>query len=635
MPHTIRISNHYFWCGLLPLTAQICFTQGLLLPPGEVWVSKFEPPYDNRTLLIELAVYDWWTNAQNNAIMNAGTEFAVLDGNPWRLPSNVTLSFGPASPQQEHHLAIFLTDTGTRLSIPLAPTESATSGCTAAPSNASSTSTACCPVTNEEWTLDDGVEEFAAYVMWTARPNGTLSHNGTQPPNFFFGGAELNVTAGFYSAKVSWPNMFFESTGVSSDPKHLTASINFAVDTYQSSYLDVISTLTSQYLLLLPACDPTASGFVAPKSLISSMLLQQNSSAQLVQQWNACRSSSTNCSEPTGDCIQGLETRWLPLTPWLGTTAADVVANSWNALGRGINKTCYVVGNGEQPYIHSNFTVGASHLAQYINCDYVGTYLVPTISLSTNVVMQGAPPAPNQHLHTPPVFLPPSRQGQITSPQATPPTSSPFAGQGVPVSIVIMFPDYTEASFNKSGPSDIIAAIQASVIGLTSTPWIRIRSVNGESSTAAGGRRLTRSLLAAGGTSGVVVDAVITFAPADATPASAFVSLLQSSPSTVFPPDTFGNVVVQRAVVLNCIIPCGPHGNPAPSVVGQAVTCTCDCNMGWVTLRNQPFDSFAYCSSPSMNSTRQSNGSSAVVPSGGECSLGGEAKHDLLLRLLL
>lgn len=630
VPYCIII---YFVSTILTLTAHIPAVEALLSPPGKVWVAKFEPPYDNRTLSIELAVHDWWTSDQNNAVMNAGTELTVLDGAPWKLPNNVNLTFGPASPQEQHHLVIFLTDTGTRLPVPLGLTETATSGCTAA-SNAANMSAAHCPATNQDWTLSDPGEDYAVYVMWTARPNGTLAHNGTQPPNFFFGGAELTVTTGSYSAKVSWPNMFFQSSGASDDPRNLNANINFAVETFQSSYLDVISTLTTQYFLLLPLSNPMASGFVVPKSIISSVP-QQGLPTELVKQWNACRSSNTNCSAPSGFCTQGLK-GILPLTSWLGTTAADVVANSWNALNRGVNKTCYVVGNGEQPYIHADFTVGASHQAQFINCDYLGTYLVPTISLSTNAILQGAispppqSPSPSPSITSenppipisppPPVHLPPSGQGQITSPQSTSPTSKPFAGHGIPVSVIITFPDYTETRFNSSGPSDIIAAIQASVIGLTSTPSLRILSITSQPSTVAGGRGLKRSLLSQGA-SGIVVDAVITFAPADATPASAFVSLLQSSPSTVFPPNTFGNIIVQRAIVLNCIIPCGPHGNPAPSVVGKAVTCTCDCDAGWKTLVNQPFDSFVYCSSPSsaVNGTEQNNGSSSTLaPSEGE-----------------
>lgn len=86
----------------------------LLSPPNQVWVSKFDPPYDNRTLLVELAVYDWWGNYHDSATIPEGTAFPVLDSycnyDPnkcpsWTTPGDVKFQFGPSTLQDVHHLS--------------------------------------------------------------------------------------------------------------------------------------------------------------------------------------------------------------------------------------------------------------------------------------------------------------------------------------------------------------------------------------------------------------------------------------------------------------------------------------------------------------------------------------------------
>jgi len=58
----------------------------------------------------------------------------------------------------------------------------------------------------------------------------------------------------------------------------------------------------------------------------------------------------------------------------------------------------------------------------------------------------------------------------------------------------------------------------------------------------------------------------------------------------------YGTVTVPTASELNCVTPCGDHGNPAPRVSSSgSVGCTCECDPGWLTAPNQPFESYKYC----------------------------------------
>jgi hypothetical protein len=58
----------------------------------------------------------------------------------------------------------------------------------------------------------------------------------------------------------------------------------------------------------------------------------------------------------------------------------------------------------------------------------------------------------------------------------------------------------------------------------------------------------------------------------------------------------YGAVTVADAAELNCVTPCGAHGSPAPRATGSGtIGCTCECEDGWATAPNQPFDSFKYC----------------------------------------
>lgn len=88
------------------------------------------------------------------------------------------------------------------------------------------------------------------------------------------------------------------------------------------------------------------------------------------------------------------------------------------------------------------------------------------------------------------------------------------------------------------------------------------------------------------------------FTPADATPASLLASILSQNPESVLPTSVFGQYSVAHAMVLQCPTPCGAHGLRAPEVAAGSgsVSCTCQCDPGWMTDVNQPFESFEYCS---------------------------------------
>lgn len=95
------------------------------------------------------------------------------------------------------------------------------------------------------------------------------------------------------------------------------------------------------------------------------------------------------------------------------------------------------------------------------------------------------------------------------------------------------------------------------------------------------------------------------FAPADATPASLVASVLANNPETVISPDIFGQFSVSHATILQCPEPCGDHGLRAPEFAtgSGTVSCTCQCDPGWQTDMNQPFETFLYCSVPASTAT--------------------------------
>ena len=88
-----------------------------LSPPKELWTMRFDPPYDNRTLKLQMRVYDWWLGSQDTAVLPKGTPFPVLDEycnwDPnvcpsWKLPADVTFQFGSPTVQDAHRLSTLL-----------------------------------------------------------------------------------------------------------------------------------------------------------------------------------------------------------------------------------------------------------------------------------------------------------------------------------------------------------------------------------------------------------------------------------------------------------------------------------------------------------------------------------------------
>lgn len=107
------------------------------------------------------------------------------------------------------------------------------------------------------------------------------------------------------------------------------------------------------------------------------------------------------------------------------------------------------------------------------------------------------------------------------------------------------------------------------------------------------------------------------FSPADATPASLVASILSKNPESVIPTDVFGHFSVSYATVLQCSSPCGNHGLRTPEFAAGsgAVSCTCQCDPGWETDINQPFETFVYCSIPASTDSPLTTPTTSTTPS--------------------
>lgn len=58
----------------------------------------------------------------------------------------------------------------------------------------------------------------------------------------------------------------------------------------------------------------------------------------------------------------------------------------------------------------------------------------------------------------------------------------------------------------------------------------------------------------------------------------------------------FGAYTVYYAKMLSCAYSCGMHGMKSPKIDPEGdVSCTCQCDAGWMTDLEQPFESFEYC----------------------------------------
>lgn len=88
------------------------------------------------------------------------------------------------------------------------------------------------------------------------------------------------------------------------------------------------------------------------------------------------------------------------------------------------------------------------------------------------------------------------------------------------------------------------------------------------------------------------------FSPRDSTPASLLDTVISNDPQSVFSSDTFGACNMIFVGMLECTYPCGNHGLRVPKYIesSNSISCTCNCDLGWDTDVNQPFESFKYCS---------------------------------------
>jgi len=484
-----------------------------------------------------------------------------------------------------------------------APYEASSPGC----KTPGSGGTVCCG--DSEYSLRrDGVQH-AAFKIWASRTNGTALRDGSTPNNFRSGAAKLTVSSGHYTSSVVWPNYFEQKAGIPSDSS-ISGWIDLQMDSQASSFNDLIVDLLNNYVLLLPVGDPVAAGFVVPASTFP----QAPEPLDAVS-WAQCRTS--NCGAPLGSCDpkQGPS----PYPSYRNITAASILEQNWTNLGRGVPKTCQVLATGQQAFIKEDFSLGSVHAVQYVSCDYQGTALVSSVVLSRESIDAGNtsppprpppspfPPSPKPTISpagtatsiSPPpssstvVFKPPTQNAALgSSPPEAMPTS---ARQGPAVAFVASIPAYSPTTFDATAQGEYVKSIQKSIIGVTSTPQVRIRSLSPLETTMNSGT-VARRMLRSQSPGGVDVDTVVEFDPTDTTAASSFLTTLRTEPSRVFPPAKYGSVSIPRAAELNCITSCGPNGDPAPRVSQTGSTsCTCECQAGWITALNQPFDTFEYC----------------------------------------
>ena len=220
--------------------------------------------------------------------------------------------------------------------------------------------------------------------MWFSRFNGTLLSDGTQAMNIRSSPAKLTIRTGFYTGSISWPNIFQNTTGVSSDGQ-IQATISFSGDGTSGSYLDVLSPLANNYTLFIPITDPGSPGFIVPNYKLSEAPKPLDYSS-----WSACRSAQ--CGAPLGSCTSGQKAT--PYSDWQSVTSGKIVADSWNALKRNTTKQCTTIGNGRVRFQEADLSYGNTHFTQYISCDYQLTHLVPVIRLPRSIIEAGntAPP---------------------------------------------------------------------------------------------------------------------------------------------------------------------------------------------------------------------------------------------------
>ena len=96
---------------LMSVAPRACM--GLLSPAGSIFSAKFEPPYDDSSLQLQLDVVDWWTAFSDTAVLAKGTKIPILVDacatdvsacRSWTVPGDVTLQIGTPTNQAAHSI---------------------------------------------------------------------------------------------------------------------------------------------------------------------------------------------------------------------------------------------------------------------------------------------------------------------------------------------------------------------------------------------------------------------------------------------------------------------------------------------------------------------------------------------------
>lgn len=204
-------------------------------------------------------------------------------------------------------------------------------------------------------------------------------------------------------------------------------------------------------------------GFLVPKSAYTS---NPTPSPIDYTSWKACRSAQ--CGATVGGCNPNQPPT--PFSDHVSTTSASVMTDTFNSLGRAVKRSCRPSGLIQnQPYMNNNLKLDATHLAQYVYCDYQGTSFFPSITLSREAVESGqfAPPSP-------PPSLPVGGNGVVTG--GSPPTPTTSTGvnpsppvvpkpQGPTVVFVASLAQYSTTTFNETVKASYVKAVQRAAIG--------------------------------------------------------------------------------------------------------------------------------------------------------------------------
>ena len=101
-------------CLLVALSAVLRPCAATLYPEGAAWTVRFDPPYDDSTLRVQLKMYDWWTTFEDVAVLPKGTQLPIVEDDcaadtrtcrQWTVPGDVVFTFGPPTIQDAHRLS--------------------------------------------------------------------------------------------------------------------------------------------------------------------------------------------------------------------------------------------------------------------------------------------------------------------------------------------------------------------------------------------------------------------------------------------------------------------------------------------------------------------------------------------------